>query len=338
MNDERSRFEPNRKKGSLLKRIILLTLFSGLGLLGLIYGPRVYDSVLASQFSPAPEVRSVKERLDLTQRGSDLLLASQTKIEPKDQFNANCESTERTAAILGCYYMRKIHLYQVNNPDLDGAVEVTAAHEILHAAYERLNFLERKQVDSLIEDEYVTLRKNPVIAEEMAYYRKAEPGAELNELHSIIGTTIKDISPALEKYYSQYFNDRAAIVSLNEKYNAVFSRINEQANLLQAEIDTLKPQVQSSLASYELERKQLEQDVQSFNERADSGGFGSQFEFTVARNTISARVAAMNVRMEQVNQLVATYNAKIEQLNSLSVKASEYNESINGAEASPGVS
>jgi hypothetical protein len=315
-----------------------LVIVAAIGIIGVLYGQRVYDSILASQFHPTTEVKRVDNRLNLTSRGTDLLYASQATIEPKDQFNTNCKSSERTAAILGCYYMRKIHLYQVDNADLDGALEVTAAHEMLHAAYERLNFIERMHVDSLIQDEYQTLRKNPTIAEEMAYYQKAEPGAETNELHSIIGTTVKDISPALEKYYAQYFSNRDAVVTMNEQYNAVFERINAEANSLQEQIDTLKPQVQTALASYESDRKRLEQSIIDFNNKAANDGFPSQYSFTAARNSLTAEVAAMNVRMTEVNSLVADYNAKVEQLNKLSVKAREYNQSINGAEASPGVS
>ncbi len=44
-------------------------------------------------------------------------------------------------AILGCYNpsSRDIYIYNVTNSELDGVKEVTAAHEMLHAAWERLS-------------------------------------------------------------------------------------------------------------------------------------------------------------------------------------------------------
>ena len=39
---------------------------------------------------------------------------------------------------------------------------------------------------------YQKVKNEPEIAKAMEYYREAEPGAELDELHSIIGTTIGD--------------------------------------------------------------------------------------------------------------------------------------------------
>ena len=303
----------------------------------LFYGQRVIDMVQARMFTPSGQVAAVTERLNLTPHGYNIFYASDPQVEDKNTFNTNCQSTERTAAILGCYWKRNIHLFDVQNKELDGTLEVTAAHEMLHAAYERLNWIERERVDTLVEEEFQRNRGNAALKQIMQYYAKSEPGAESNELHSIIGTTVADISPELESYYSQYFADRATIVALNTKYNAVFGELNKQADELEAKIKSEGPAIQAELANYEADRQQLELDIQTFNARAQSGGFTTQSAFNVARNALTTRLSSMNARQQAVNARVASYNDLVAQLNALAIRVDQLNASINGASAASGL-
>ena len=130
---------------------------------------------------------------------------------------------------MGCYYGDRIYLFDVENAELAGAKEVTAAHELLHAQYARLNIFERPRVDAMIKKAYQKVKNEPEIAKAMEYYREAEPDAELDELHSIIGTTIGELDSDLEQYYARYFTDRASIVAKNQAYTTVFTRVNARA-------------------------------------------------------------------------------------------------------------
>lgn len=303
----------------------------------LFYGQRLVDMVQARLFTPSAQVAAVNDRLGLTSHGYNIFYASNPQVEDKATFNSSCQSTERTAAILGCYWKRDIHLFDVQNKELDGTLEVTAAHEMLHAAYERLNWLERERVDRLVEEEYEKNKGNAALKQIMQYYAKSEPGAESNELHSIIGTTVATISPELESYYAQYFSDRENIVALNTKYNAVFGAISKQADELEATIESEGPAIQAELASYESDRQQLELDIQTFNARAQSGGFTTQSAFNVARNALTARLSSMNTRQQAINARVATYNQLVAQLNALAIRVDKLNASINGASATSGL-
>lgn len=337
MNHKQKRSSLLHARQGFARKLLPTFFLIVLSVFGALYGQQAVDTVLASSFQPSTQVSAVASRLELTDEGKRLLYASQASIEDKQQFNTSCQSSERTAAILGCYYQRRIHLYNITNPELDGALEVTAAHEMLHAAYERLNFFERNKVDTLIKANYEKVKTDPTIADAIAYYQKAEPGAEVNELHSIIGTTVADITPELAQYYAQYFKDRTSIVTMNAKYNAVFAEINKQAEALQAQINARGPVLKQEFANYDTDRSQLELDIQSFNDRATSQGFSSQSSFAAARNALMRRVNELNARRDTINQEVAAYNDMISELNKLSVKVNEYNESLNGVEATKGV-
>ncbi len=77
-------------------------------------------------------------------------------------------------AILGCYVTQRIYIYDVKDAKLDGIREVTAAHEMLHAAYERMSSSEQTKVNALLEVEYEKLRNDKDLAERMAFYARTE--------------------------------------------------------------------------------------------------------------------------------------------------------------------
>lgn len=337
MNNAPSLEAPKPSRHRYFRGAVSLIVILGVAFGVLLYGQRGVDMVQARMFTPTERVKSVNERLGLTAHGYNIFYASNPQIEDKVTFNASCQSTERTAAILGCYWKRTIHLFDVQNKDLDGTLEVTAAHEMLHAAYERLNWLDRTRVDSLVQQEYEQRKGDVALRQIMQYYAEAEPGEENNELHSIIGTTVDKVNPELESYYGRYFTNRAHIVALNTRYNAVFNELNEQANALEATIESEGPAIRTELESYELERKQLALDIETFNARAQSGGFTTQSSFNIARSALAARVSAMNVRQSAINARVAAYNQTVEKLNSLAIRVDQLNQSINGASAAEGL-
>jgi len=291
---------------------------------------------MASRYAPTQQIASVTQRINLTDQGRTLLYASEPVIESGAQFNQNCESVERTAAMLGCYHRQRIYLFNVQNPELDGAVEVTAAHEMLHAAYDRLNIFEKRRVDALITREYEAVKDDPDIKALMAYYSKAEPGAELNELHSIIGTTIKSISPDLESHYGQYFTDRAVIVGLNAKYGSVFKDVQARADALSSSLNRQGAELKTALAQYDADRAKLEADIAAFNAQAERGASGSRSAFEASRLALVTRVKDLDARRDTINTRVNDYNANVEELRSLSIRVDELNKSINGI-SSPSV-
>ena len=301
------------------------------------YGPMLLDMVRASQFRPSAQIAATDARLSLTDRGTQIFYATSPTVEDKTQFNQSCQSTERTAAILGCYFKDRIYLYNIQNKELDGTLEVTAAHEMLHAAYHRLNMIERPRIDALLKAEYEKIKDDETLKQVMQYYSQAEPGAEIDELHSIIGTTVKSLPTELEQYYARYFTNRASVVALNESYNAVFGELSKKATELQGRIDQAKPAIEKDLTAYNTDLEQLNLDIQSFNQRAASGGFGSRAEFQSARIALVARVDALNARQADINTRVEALNADINQLNTIAIHVNQLNESINGASAPAGV-
>ena len=304
-----------------------------LSALVILYGNRVMDHMAAASFTPSADVAQLHDELKLTGEGSDLLYASKPEVQTGTAFNESCQSKERTAAILGCYAVRKIYLYDVTNKELVGAEPSTAAHEMLHAAYDRLNYFERKNVDSLLDEEYQKVKEDPSIVKLMQYYKEAEPEALTNELHSILGTTIADLTPGLEQYYKRYFTDRQAVVQMKRLYSSIFSDVESESKQLSSQIKAMKPRIDAELASYDADMKQLDADIAAFNAQAKGGFYKAQYAFNAARQQLVNRVDGINGRRNAINSEVAQYNDLIAQLNALSVRVNELNSSINAAPA-----
>ena len=257
--------------------------------------------------------------------GTFTFYATHPEIDESGAFNKACDRKEQGTAILGCYSNDRIYIYNVTDPRLNGIREVTAAHEMLHAAYQRLSDDERKQVDSLVEAEYQKLSANPDFADRMAFYARNEPGERDNELHSIIGTEVSNVSPALERHYAKYFANRQQLLTLFAGYNSVFTEIDNQAKQLSAQLDALSSKIDTGMAAYDTAVKSLNDAITDFNQRASSpGSFASQAAFERERQslerrvtTVSAQRAVISADVERYEQLRTQYNETVTASNNL---------------------
>ena len=299
----------------------------------IFFVPQIIDTIRAYNFHAPAKVAAIDKRLQLTDRGTDIFYASSPEIDMQVIFNKNCQTQERTTAILGCFYKDSIYLYDLQNSELDGTLEVTAAHEMLHAAYQRLTMAEHVWLDKRIVAAYETVKEDPTIKQLMAYYSKAEPGAEVDELHSILGTVIEKLSPDLESYYGRYFKDRSIVVTLNAQYNKVFAEIKAETEAIEVRLKAAEPEIASLLSQYDADRVKLEAAITKFNARADAGQFSSQASFYAERASIVAQINVLNGRKDVINAKVIAYNADVAELNKISLHTNLLYQSMNGAEA-----
>ena len=291
----------------------------------------VIDQVNVWQYQPSSPVTQLVDRSGMNSEGKFLFYASAPTIESTQVFNDKCGRTEQSTAILGCYVTQKIYIYNVTDERLDGIREVTASHEMLHAAYERMSDSERNKVDTLVEAEYNKLKNDKNLAERMAFYAKTEPGQRDNELHSVIGTEIASISPELEEHYKKYFSDRQEVVALHAKYAKVFSDLQARSDELVGQLKTLGTTIEDDTTLYNNEVNQLNSDIESFNARANSGGFSSEAQFNSERNRLTAKVSALDSLRNKINTNVATYESLREELASIASTSEALNKSIDSS-------
>ena len=282
---------------------------------------RILDQITVWQYTPTAEVSGLVDRAGMNSEGKFYYLASQPKLDSSSTFNSECDRVENVTSILGCYSSSRIYIYNVTDPQLDGIREVTAAHETLHAIYDRMGDDEKAKVDKLIEAEYNKLFTNKDFSDLMAFYAKTEPGQRDNELHSIIGTEVGNISLELEAHYDKYFSNRQKVVELNAKYSSVFKSLKDQANALSVKLDTLSALITTESAKYNADVQAINNDIAAFNVRAASGNFSSQSQFNSQRAALTQRVTAVQVLRASIDANIAQYTEMLGEYNSLAAQS-----------------
>ena len=288
----------------------------------------IVDQITFWQFQPSSIISQSASDSGMNENGKFFYYASRPELNDRNSFNQNCTTRETQAIVLGCYVDNRIYLFDVTDDRISGIRTVVAAHEMLHAVYQRLGNTERDQLNKMLEDQLSkTTDKN--ILDIVKVYDRIEPGERLNELHSLFATETRNLSPELENYYKKYFSDRGKVVEIYQKYSQVFSDLETKAATLQDELKAKKTNIDSLTADYESQQKTLVSDIDSFNERAKTtGGFGTESEFELARETLINRQNSLKNIADQINGLIDEYNSGVNALNALGIEISKLNENL----------
>jgi hypothetical protein len=263
-------------------------------------------------YEAPPQVDKLATTTTMTDTARRLFYLNEPTIESHKSSQNLCKSTEHTV-VLGCYVPGKgIFLQEVTDPRLQGVMEVTAAHEMLHAAYGRMSLLEQSQLNERLQ---ATLQQiqNPRIMQLVETYREQEPNSVDNELHSILGTEVRNLSPELEEHYRKYFTERSSIVALSERYEGIFTTLRDKAKqiarqlvTLKSTIDSLEAQVKSEEASISSDRSTIESQ-RAANPEGDYSSSIASFNNRV--QSFQALVTRFNEQTNLYNQHLAAYKS-----------------------------
>lgn len=305
-----------RSHKSLLLAVINLCIIACVVAVAILNRQYIIDKYNAWEFKPSPEIAQIANDVGLNENGRFYYFASRPELDFAKEFNGECRSREQGNAILGCYKNQRIYIYNVNDERLNGLKEVTAAHEMLHAAYERLPESDKKAVNTLLEKEY---RKNSdaEFSKRMDYYKRNQPGEEYNELHSIIGTEFADISPQLEDYYKRYFNNRSQVVALHSKYSDKFKELKRGSASLRKELENLSININNASLKYNKDISNLNSEINNFNSRAKNGDFSSQEDFLNERRYLIKSTRKLEQDRANINRYIGQYESKRIEYNKL---------------------
>jgi len=277
----------------------------------------VIDQLTVWQYEPTNAVATITDRASLSEEGKFYFYASRPEVESTQKFNTECQRKEEHSAILGCYVGTRIFIFDVKNEQLDGIEEVTAAHEMLHAAWDRLSDAERAKLTPLLETAYQKVADDE-LKERMDYYARAQPGERANELHSIIGTEFSNIGGELETHYKQYFSDRLKIVTFHDNYKTVFNNLEAKSAALLSEIKTLEQTINAKVQAYTASKQAVEQenqDLQTSYAQLDRSNTSAVGAYNARVSSFNARVTGLRAEYDAINSLTAEYNAKVNEYN-----------------------
>lgn len=298
-----------------------------------VANPRTVSDVLTvAQYDPTPAVSGYATRAAMSERGRFLFYASTPQVVLGDAFDGVCSRDEPDVGVLGCYTLAdgRIYLYDIANVELAEFEVVVAAHEMLHAAWDRMSADDQQALVDPLEEAFSTIEPQSELALRIASYEKADPASRIPELYAIIGTEFAVVPAVLEEHYATYFDDRAIVVSLWQQVEAIFVEIDEELNRLSGELDRLATEINTEQSAADQIATALEADITAFNGRANRpGGYTSQSAFERDRQALIDRQTALTAAIDANNAKIATYNAVREQFTALNDEADALNRDLN---------
>jgi uncharacterized protein YukE len=303
----------------------LLILVIGLGIFALANFQAITDYFRLRNYDPPKRIEELADKTTMRGDTKRIFYVNHPQLSDKVEFNAECRTTEQSI-ILGCYVSNKgIYLLDVQEPKLNGVIEVTAAHEVLHAHYERLNESEREKVDRMTTDFFENNVKNKRIIETVESYREKDSSVVPNELHSILATEVRDLSPELEEYYSKYFTDRTKIVDFSEQYEQAFLDLEQQASYIESQLSALKTRIEINRGQIDALSAELNSEKARLDELLRNN---DTEEYNNSVDDFNRRVASYNSLINQTRQLINQYNDLVKKQHSLILQQQELNEAI----------
>lgn len=288
------------------------------------------DRVILRSYDPPQVIASLADDTAMTDYAKRLFYVNKPELNDKVAFNEHCRDLSHEAAVLGCFRGNRngIYIFDITDERLHGVEQVTAAHEMLHQAYVRLDNRARERIDTLLENYYRTSLTDQSVKDKIAIYQDEEPQNLTNEMHSIFGTEIKDLPRELEEYYAQYFSDRHKVLAFRDMSRAEFDshrqRIadyDQQLEALKPSIDQMEAQLAQEVATLKAAKAELDADRAA----------GRIDEFNAGVAPYNALVNAYNKDLAALNQKIAEYNKLVQERNEHSFQVSELNEALDSS-------
>ena len=314
-------------KKSLIIKISAVGVVLLVGIFIALNFQNLMDCLAGFGYAPSPEMSEIKSSLVLTGDGERIFNASRPVLEPQDNFNEVCDSHVKETSVLGCYTNRTVHIYDIKSDELKGVKESTTAHEFLHAVWARLSDSEKTRLGELLDRVYQDSKYHEVLEKDLKTYSENE---QKDELHSRVGTEIKDLPDELEKHYAKYFNDQDKIVDFYQSYIKPFETLRNQIETLAETLEKTKSQIDTKTSEYKTRAEALNSAISEFNNCAETlNCFTVRSDFNTRRSELVAEQTAVNDLYTDIDTLVKDYNAKVEEYNSNILKNKNLEDVIN---------
>ncbi|MFI5275255.1 MAG: hypothetical protein ACHQT5_00325 [Candidatus Saccharimonadales bacterium] len=291
----------------------------------------VSDWLALRSYQPSNTVVELATETTMNAYARKVFYVNHPNIDNKINFYQNCPNNggEKTV-VLGCYHngQRGIFVLQVSDPRLSGIEQVTAAHETLHAIYDRLSSRDRNYVDGLLMDYYQHDLHDKRILDTIAAYKKSEPNDVVNEMHSVFGTEVTNLPTPLENYYKQYFTERQKIAAYASQYEAAFTSRQNQVAEDDTSLASMKAKITTDEASLQAQQKTIDSDKARLENLKDSSDYA---DYNNGVPSFNSEVDTYNTMVTVTRSLIAQYNQLVEARNAIAIEENQLVQDISSA-------
>ena len=284
---------------------------------------RITDWWRLRNYVPPQAIAELATNSGMNDEGRRLFYIYHPELLGKEQIQEKCTIGVETI-VIGCYITdTSIFVFDVEDERLEGIEEVTAAHEMLHAAYDRLGKDEQDRINQLLDAVYKELDDESLRARIQSYIDR-DPSVLYDELHSTLGTELRVLPQSLEDHYARYFEDRLKSVTLAEQYAEEFSKRQTQIEAYDQELQELQgdiTRIQADLSS-ESQAINSERIAVLSLQTADPELYAS------AVQSFNNRVALYNAQAISLRDIIAQFNDTVALRNAIALEERQLVEAI----------
>lgn len=297
---------------------------------GIIQAQPIMDWWRLRGYTAPANIEAVASDTTMTDTAKHLFYLNRPDIASKAAFRSKCPDYGEKTIVIGCYQspQRGIYVLAVDDSRLQGIEQVTAAHEMLHAAYDRLKSSEKKKVDQELQDYAEHGLTDERIKGILDSYKQTEPGQQLNEMHSIFGTEIAILPQPLEQYYARYFSDRHKVAAYAERYQSAFTSRRQQIADYDARLAAENKQVKANLAKLDAQSKEIDAIQQQLDNLRSSGNIAV---YNAGVGDYNQRVNAYNSLLDETKTQISKYNQEVDERNALAAETTELQQAIDSS-------
>ncbi len=302
---------------------VVAALVLGVGLF--VQRPEVRDFFRGFGYEEEAHNLEIEEALELTAEGKRIFRATQPVVETSAAFNEHCTNQKEDVALLGCYTGGRMYIYEITKPELKDANKVTAAHELLHAAWERMSKREREKLSETLQEVYA--ENQDWFETELGTYSDEY---RTEEMYTRAGTKLADLPEELEKHFARYFRNRAQIVKYYESYQAPFRELKAKNEELKTKILTIKTEIEQEREDYIAAAEQLNHDIEEFGQCAEQlGCFASDDAFQKRKTGLKIREEGLNSQRERLNKKIEENNTRVAEYQENQAALGELSDAMN---------
>lgn len=305
---------------------LLLVVWLAILVIPLANQQRILDWWKLRGYVAPPAVVALVGDDTMTSYAQHLFYVNKPAITTGSDFTSKCPLGTEKTIVLGCYVSSDggIYLYDVTDSRLQGVIQVTAAHEMLHAAYARLSSTERDKIDGLLKNYYENNLTDQRIKDTMDAYKQSEPTQLYNEMHSVFGTEIATLPPELETYYARYFTNRNKITTYAANYESEFTSRRNQIAQYDTQLAGLRQAIEANEASLTSQQATLTAQLAHISSLSpnDTATYNAEVQ------SYNRAVDAYNNLRRQTEEDITTYNTLVDKRNALALEEQQLMQSL----------
>lgn len=311
----------NTTRHTFLRLVVSCGIVLAAIVVALYWGQPLRDWLQLRSYTPPTAISRLAEETTMTTKARQLFYLNKPAVLDRTDFNQRCPSATEKTIVLGCYHgvQKGIYIFSVTDKQLHGVEQVTAAHEMLHAAYDRLSGAQKRSVNAMLLDYYDNDLRDERIKAVLQAYKKSEPNDLVNEMHSIFGTEIMDLPHDLSVYYEQYFSNRSTVVTFANTYRQAFTNREQKIAAYDAQLAALKEEIAQN-------ETQLTEQAQALRDDRASVEASNSY---AAINAYNQRVADYNALLQRTNDLIDRYNTIVSDRNAIALEEKQLQQSLN---------